>query len=489
MAPSFITIEQAEQWLLTTGIMGRVSTGIQIDVNVAFRQESGAFVEHSMCDHNCTTPEHGGKGCYHCPSAFGLPENKGLKKTTMAPVEWLLERILIVAEAQRKAVQWFLEHEFESYCLRSHISNPLIKQALWRLLLRGGTEINLFGGNPEMVQRIAWLVTELKKRGFKVNMTTTGRRWLNDPAFVEEISHDLPHVLAMSLDDMTIETLRLLARMSAADIKREWRKVLVKESNYGQKQKALEAAYVLQYYREHGGYKGQPLLNMVLHAGNLEYVDEMFDVVEECLPGTILNPYPVQTAFAGEPGVYGQRELDLYEAFTDKMIAKTADPTARIVKRWPNLFLTKACFDTLRHDPDKLKDVIAGDSAWRCYNRFTGVFFTQIGRYPKPFVPFIPIDSVRGRPTPDLHPGGHLGCYWNAETVTEAARITDVDQAFRYIAYGARQLAQRAEKPCRGCRMPRLDSLHIVILENGIPDDIPELEPAYQGVRLALAGF
>jgi hypothetical protein len=58
-----------------------------------------------------------------------------------------------------------------------------------------------------------------------------------------------------------------------------------------------------------------------------------------------------------------------------------------------------------------------------------------------------------------LSPGGHPGCFWNPETVTNS-KITVWDgasqQVRRHITMGMQQLAEKSQHHCPGCGFPRL---------------------------------
>lgn len=307
----FTSVGEARTWLQTIGAVGnKIRGGIQIDVNVAFRNVEEALQEASLCDHNCTTEG----GNYDCPAAFTLPGNRGLKKSTMAPADVLANWIITASIGLGQAISDFLEVHFNYFCQTSNITNIMVKQALWLMLIEGKIEVNLFGGNPEMHPEIARLIGLLKDHGLVVNLTTTGRRWLADPNFAKSLVGIEPSVLALSLDDLEIPELLRLSTMTTAQIRNEWRQI---NPLHGQQQKAHEAVAVLRHYQEDGGYPNTMLLNMVLHAGNLETVDEMFEAVEKCAPWTRLNPYADQTAFQGKLGSFGPREIRLFELFED----------------------------------------------------------------------------------------------------------------------------------------------------------------------------
>ena len=462
------------------GVMGDASGGVQIDIAVGMRADG---VERPMCDHNCTE-EHGG---YDCPAAFTHKENQGAKRTSMPPGSLMIDRVNFAAMGVGQTVEWFLQRHFDSHCVQFEIQDEDVKEALWIGLLKGKIIINIFGGEPLLYPDIIPLLGALNGRGYTVNLTTTGRKLL-EPKFASLFHEVEPAVLALSLDDLTISELRRRSAMTSAQIRDEWSTVRRKHPMRGQAQKALEAVYVLRYYQERGGYSGRLLLNMVLHKGNIDYVREMFEVVEQCSPGTVLNPYPAQAAFYGAHGSFGPHELEKFEHFVDWSIEQSKDPTARIVKRLPHWLLHKAAFDCYRDDPQKMADAVAGWDVWRCYNQFGAGFFVQVGQAPEGETT-IPIQQLKGGAALVRHPGGRLGCYWNSRTVTESRQYEGSREVFDYLAHGMKALSDKASDPCRGCRMPRLDSLHLGILEAGIVLDDPALKSRYIELRREHAGF
>jgi hypothetical protein len=220
----------------------------------------------------------------------------------------------------------------------------------------------------------------------------------------------------------------------------------------------------------------------------------MFGAVEEVAPGTILNPYADQRAFQHnketgkrERGGYSEKEVRQFSDFVDWSIAESKRPDARIVKRWPHWGLHRAAIDLHSGDPRKMADSIAGWNSWRCYNNVGAGFFVQVGRSPKSRT-FVPLAGLKSS-SPPVYPGGHLGCYWDPLAVTQTSQYGSSTEVVDYLHYGMKKLAAANPDPCPGCRMPRLDSLHLVILESGIPDGEVDLQNQYQRQRRIDAGF
>ena len=476
---------EVRQHLRTLGIMGDASGGVQIDIAAAFRESNGSLVENSMCDHNCTTEE----GCYDCPAAFNLPDNRGLKRNSMAPAGIMLDRINTAAMGVGYAISMFLESDYHGFCYTSNVQG-VVRGVVESDLRQGKIVINIFGGEPTLYPHLPQLLGGLKERGYVRNLTTTGRKWL-DPHFVKAIEGVEPEVLALSLDDLTISELQRLSALSSDQIRAEWQAKLKTEPLAGQALKALEAVYILQYYRERGGYPGRLLLNMVLHEGNLSQVREMFDVVAEVAPGTVLNPYADQRAFQVDKetglrkrGAFGEKELQQFSDFVDWSIEQSKRTDAQIVKRLPHWLLHRAALDVHSGDTQKMADAVAGWNSWRCYNRVGAGFFVQVGSSPKVAIPIM----KRGD-NAERYPGGHLGCYWDRTTVTDAGQFSEIKHVTDYLHWGNKSLAAANDDPCPGCRMPRLDSLHLVILEQGIPISPPNVKDRYLQLRREHAGF
>lgn len=104
------------------------------------------------------------------------------------------------------------------------------------------------------------------------------------------------------------------------------------------------------------------------------------------------------------------------------MIQQSQDPSSNIVKRIQHHLLHKASLIVNQNNPTRASNGIGGDSVWRCYNAPGAGFYIQIGRSPSA------VSTV--------HPGGHLGCYWNPHTVTQSGQIENYEQVHHYVAYG-----------------------------------------------------
>jgi hypothetical protein len=88
----------------------------------------------------------------------------------------------------------------------------------------------------------------------------------------------------------------------------------------------------------------------------------------------------------------------------------------------------------------------------------------------------------------DQHPGGHLGCFWNNETVTKTGtQIWDLAPASvaTYVDTEKQALGASAAKACPGCAFPRL-TYDMLATETGMRTD---LVPFYRRRREDAFGF
>ncbi len=489
------------QHMANIGVMGDACGGVQIDIAVAYRQTPEGLVEGTTCDHDCTNNE--GCGNYDCPAHYSAPGNRGLKITSMAPADVMLDRITNAVWGVRRAVERFLEVDYHGFCYTSEIRDEVVKGVIESRLRMGKVIVNVFGGEPLLYPHFLQLEGALMDRGYTLNVTTTGDKWL-DPKFAKAMEDIEPTVLALSLDDLTIPELRRLSKLTPEQIKQEWKALRAKNPKHGQALKALEAVYVFAYYKERGGYpKGKKLLaNAVVHKGNLSHIRDMFEVVAEVAPGIVFNPYAGQAAFDHDEttglrrrGEFGADEVQQFSDFVDWSISESKRPDGVIVKRLPHWLLHRAALDVHEGKTREQSDAIAGWNSWRCHNHVGAGFFMQVGRSPKVRIPnqpqVISIQGLHGKTGSNgqVYPGGHLGCFWDPTTVTQDGQYHDQMEVMDYLHYGMKSLAQKSADPCPGCRMPRLDSLHLVILEAGIPTDDPTLKNRYLNLRREHAGF
>ena len=453
--------------LTALGFFSSHSLGIQIDLNVAWKKEiskkfninakNGQIVPFSIreghiCDHNCTlrsamNPDGGG---YACPAAFTLPENRGLDPKSLASLDDVLTGIhTVTAGLQSLRPQFF-----------RHLKDLGYSQEIIDGITRGPSlpEINLFGGNPEMHPRIHEIIAQLIREGYSVTLTTTGKRFLTSPEFLRRIKEHPPTKIALSADDLPpdVDETRRLAGLSQPELRTEYKKI---PPTAGQKQKAVEAISVLNLSRQDLDFP-PVILNYVLHSVNIERTMEIMQLLGELYPDTQLNPYPAQSAFSGGSPVLTSDQLGTLEQIINGIIERHFTQLEgcvdfRVVPRLHYHLLLKAVFLAYPNDPQRVSEILSGYGLWRCYeDPLLTARYLQIGA--GGIQPLRPLPGVDGkRPSP----GGHPGCFWNPETVTNS-KITVWDstpqQVRRHIIVGMQQLSEKPEHPCPVCGFPRL---------------------------------
>jgi len=461
------------QNLFELGLIGRASAGIQIDVNVAAKKlPDGTFVDTPFCDHNCLVNTYDQRtGNYICPAAITL--HPGLKQSSLAPSSLILRGIESTAAAIHLAntsllESSYLQNYFDRFCLPDSI------QKIIRGHLSSGEqiEINLFGGNSELHPGIIPMISELKNAGHIVNLTTTGGRFLYDPKFLTGILESPPHLLALSADDFdSPEQIASLSRLDPKDIIRQRNRI---PFQFGQKRKALEAAYVARLSQIYPGFP-QILLNLVIHPGNIDRCEEIMVALHSQFPRALINPYPAQSAFSyGEPDFLLSHFPQL-EQFIDNRIADHFHKPAGHLPRLHYWLMLKSICITFRDNPKTVLRALAGYDSWKCYGTPGANRYIQIGASP---------EAHSGQKIA----GGHLACFWNPKTVTfEKAQVWDMNppEIAGFITQGMIEIANSHPHPCPGCNFPRLN-FDMVSLENGID---PLLIPAYLDLRRKHLGF
>jgi hypothetical protein len=443
------------------------SLGIQIDLNVAWRKENSAnsdisttsrrttrlpIREGHICDHNCTlqsetNPNGGG---YACPAAFTLAENRGLDPKSLASLNDVLTGIHTATEGLQSLRPQFLR------CLKNlNYSQDIIDG------IDGSSyfpDINLFGGNPEMHPRIHEIIAQLIREGYSVSLTTTGKRFLTNPEFVRRIKDHPPTKIALSADDLPLDVdeIRKLTVLSQSELRTEYKKVL---PTAGQKQKAVEAISVLNLSCQDSNFP-PVILNFVLHPGNIENAMEVMQLLGELYPNTQINPYPAQSAFSGGSPLLSPAQLGKLEQIIDGVIERhftqlEGSVDFGVVPRLHYHLLLKAVFLAYPNDPQRVSEILSGYGLWRCYeDPLLTARYLQIGA--GGVQPLYPMPSADGkRPSP----GGHPGCFWNSETVTNskiAVWDSTPQQVRRHITVEMQQLAEKPQHPCSGCGFPRL---------------------------------
>lgn len=442
----------------TLGLVFPVSCGIQIDLTAT---TSG----HSLCDHNCTAE----LGEYTCASAFTL--NTGIS-TQLADVQSTLAWIELGRQGLGMARQRFVSDHFQKYCKQFRIS-PQASEFLRENILSDQCEVNLFGGNPEIHPGLVELIQRLKAKGFRVTLTTTGKKLLLGRQFADQLALGLPHQLAFSADDMDPGGLEDLLTMPLAQLKALWKQT---DPLHGQRQKCLEGIHGARLAVE-SGWDCTVLLNMALHKGNLGHFNRIERLLTAHLPQAVLNPYPAQDSFAYGPGdLFVGEAIGQFAALVDWCIAETLAGNRHLTKRLHYWLVMRAVLDTFDHQPEIVSRFLAGHDIWQCHRAPGAGLYLQIGKRNR---------HDRTAVDAACTPGGFPGCYWNNETTTASTPLTDAGQVpYHLLGGGMEETVRAAGRPCPGCCMPRL-WFNMVVTELGLH---PALTPAYLELRRRHAG-
>jgi hypothetical protein len=444
------------------GMVHNVGAGLQIDINAAVRRQGDLFFDGSLCDHNCTTEW----GNYTCPAAVSL--SRGYSRKSFAPAERILRGIETVLAGLRATNDHFLATTFSAYCDAFRV--PAEAALVFAETLRAAPlEINLFGGNPEMHPEITQIVAALRERpATVVNLTTTGRRAMRDAAFAAQLVDAPPTILALSADDFDdAAQVRCLAAMSRDELYATWKAIPAAQ---GQRQKAVEAIYTAQLLA--GRAKPQLLFNLVIHPGNLEQIETLIATLGACFPGCLVNPFPAQSAFLHEPPVI--EDMRSFEQIVDRVIGLHHKPTLPVTKRLHYWLALKAACIAAREQPSVAAGTIAGYGLWRCYQTFGANRYIQVGK-------------SSGAHTKTTG-GGHMGCFWNEQTITRSdIQVWDAPPSAvsAYLQQEVQQLAARSPNPCPGCGFPRL-MFDAISTELGLN---PNLVPTYLALRHEHVGY
>lgn len=448
------------------GLIFPVSYGIQIDLCAVNRQQDGRTITGSLCDHNCTS-EFGG---YDCPAAF--TRNKGFK-ANFAPKDSIVNWVLTGREGLRLATESFLEHNFSGYCAEFRVP-PDVREALHQNMAQGLCEVNLFGGDPEMHPQVMDIIARLKNEGFRVNLTTTGRKFLTSESFVKRFAQNPAHLLALSADDFDPERLEELFSMSLSGLKAAWKKI---DPRRGQEQKFFEAVYAARLAKEEG-WPCTILFNMVLHKGNLPYVRQMMQAITRHLPNALVNPYPAQDSFDHGPGnLFDSGSVLQFASLAEWLIQETVNGNPNLTKRLQYWLVMKAVLENCTTEyPNAVSQLVSGHHIWQCYQRAGAGMYLQIGKGNNGLINIGPAAT---------EPGGFPGCYWNSSTVTGGMQIASAEQVSSHVLRGMQEHAKASTGACPGCSMPRL-WFNMVSTELGLN---PGLVATYLRLRHYHVGF
>lgn len=399
----------------------------------------------------------------------------------MVPVDTVVSSIATLEQGIDDARTTFFDDRFQQYCQDFHIPSN-VAAAMQGTMDTQGIEVNLFGGNPELHPNITEIIRSLTTAGHTVHLTTTGGRFMRDPAFLQAILENPPTCLALSADDFTdAADIRSLASMSLDDLHAMWQRIPFR---HGQRRKACEAIYAAKLAQQFQGFP--PIIfNMVLHDGNIAHVDGMIAALSEIFPDTHINPFPAQSAFSYSEPILSAANAPYLRNFIDHIIAAQSATTESgnsdhpYVPRLHYWLMLRAVFDWANDDMAKAVEAITGKNVWQCYRAPMAGSYIQIGLGPE----------GEERQTVNQKPGGHLGCFWNRNTVTTTEQLWNTGSTAatvtRYIQTGKSALAAASADVCPGCAFPRLTS-HILATESGMD---PQLVPHYLARRQEALGF
>lgn len=447
--------------------------GIQIDINTVPKRTPEGVVDGHKCDHNCLRDFGSG---YDCPAASMA--NRGLK-SDFPPTTVLERTILSTAIGIRIANELLLERgHFDRYCEEFKIPSS-VSDTIKQILVSNQVQVNLFGGNPEMHSGIFKLVDDLNQKDSDLtfNITTTGKKSITKEGWLQELMESNMASISLSCDDISPALLHQTSAMSNDKLIEEWK--LISPLN-GAKQKALEAVFTArQLSKEPNGWERPISFNLVLHHGNLPYIEELLSELANQFPNALVNPFPAQSSMEqGEP-IFTIEDLDKLENIIDWAIGihMGTEPPYPLVPRLHYWLMLKASFDTYRHAPQRLLHAMSGYQVWNCYDNIGAARYVQIGASNKPW-------SAEKQ-----YAGGHLSCYWNPTVTDNSIQIWNndsQDKVAEYIAGNIGKIAKAHNHPCDGCFMPRLSSLDIYTQEVGMNK---EIVPAYLSLRKSHLGF
>lgn len=464
-----------ESRLRRLGIVQDAFAAIQIDLNPVSKRVAGTLYDVTLCDHNCSTEVDGHPtgGNYTCPAAISL--NRGLNRKDLAPTELLLSGLRNSIQGIRQSRLRFFSEHFPRYCQRYAVPEA-VATAIRNVIDNDVVIVNLFGGSPEIHPGILTIVTELQREGNRVHLTTTGRRLMQDRGFRSQFLSTPPDILALGADDFESQfQLEKLLSLSLEQLRAEWQQV---PWQHGQRKKVYEAIYILKLSQQDRVYP-PILINMVLHPGNLTNIENILDTLASYMPQALLNPYPVQTAFLYRESDLAFTDLNRLAAFIDRVLDEHKSAAAGLPMRWPLVprvhywLMLKAALSGAAGNV-AAKERVGGDSVWRCYAQPGAGRCVQIGSSQSPY---------NGKSIA----GGHLGCFWNSETVTDARQVWNMSPAEveEWVDSGRMRSAAVAARPCRGCAFPRM-SFDGISLELGLDNAIL---PTYLALRREVAGY
>lgn len=392
-----------------------VTSGIQIDVTVITREIDGKRVEVPYCNHSCWSKN------YKCPAAKS--QQAGFVVSHHAPAHLLVQGIRNVADGLR--------------CITSS-DDPI--------------EVSLFGGNPALHSGILDVISNLSVSGFPVWLSMPGQKFFSVPNFSHLLTEAGTKGVALSADDFhSPEHVDRLVALPMDALCHQWRQVPYDQF---QRKKAIESIYAARKLQQ---VPNSPavLFNLVIHPGNVFMLEALICRLACNFPGSVINPYPAQTAFYGGASPFTVEHIDVIERFIDTMLGGTLPQVVHRPHYW---ILLKAVYELYKSDFRALSAAVSGTGVWNCC--FAGNRYVQIGRR----------GAEQGS---QQYPGGYLNCFWNPSGyIDRGSQVWDPTYLDGLVLnYGS--------PDCPGCLMPRLlfDEKNMV---KGLSE---EILPVYQALR------
>lgn len=448
--------------LTSLGMIRSVAGGIQWDLNAALLERGSHRIAGALCDHNCTAL----LGHYTCPFAQSL--NKRVLKNSLAPAKQVLEGMDRAVRGLRIGIDRFLSELFDGYCAAFHI--PTEVASVFRdTLVDSPIEINITGGNPELHPDMIPILQALKDRDdITTCLTTTGRRLMLDRAFRKSFLRNPPDAIALSVDDFqSVHQVRELCGLKTEALRRIWEGI---PSDWGQRQKAIEAIAAASILSDDYGERVN--FNLVVHRGNLPFVEQLIDVLGAMFPKSEVFPYPAQTAFLAKTG--SVRDHAPMGSFVERMIHAHIQKAPFLTKRLQYWLALKSVYLVHGSDPRAVVETIGGNNLWICYAEKAVNRYLQIGQG----------SGFQN----DKFGGGYLGCNWNRKTfVKQATQIWqgEAQDIAAYVLHRNAQTSPDRKDLCSGCAFPRL-MFDVINTEMGMN---PALLPAYFKLRRHYAGY
>ena len=374
-------------------------------------------------------------GGYDCPSAF--TKNPKVKPKFVASnniLKWVGYGNKALNE-HYKMLPYKLQDYYLHYLIPENIQNYIST-----LVVKPVTEVNLFGGNPEMHPEVLKIGNKLSQNN-KVTLTTTGRRFLLSKNFCEEFKQSSIKTLALSLDDTNVKEVETYLNSSCVGLKNEWKKI---DPLWGQKQKVLQAIYTL---KEFEFTDVTIVLNTVIHENNIQDILPLLDFLDSEFKNVLINPYFVQSTFDYQ--IIKAKNKRKYLLYVNKIVNKMIEyhfTEKRIVKRLHYWLALRAMLNKFQYT-DSVYSYLSGNM-WKCYT--------------DPILPYLQI----GKGNNSSSIGGKLGCFWNTETISEEKQIQNTREVTRYLNSKMKTLA--SEKSC-SCFFPRLSG-NLITTELGLND-------------------